>query len=204
MLISIDKRLAYLAMPKTGTTSVQAALARYCEVRFGDLPPRTRHSPRAKHMTMRAFERFMMPYLREIGAGDTETLCVIREPVDWLGSWYRFRSRPGFERTPKSTKGVSFAWFIEGYLAKPQPAYAKIGRMSGFVAGRSGKPAVTHMFRYDNLPEMVRFLEKRFGQEIELPKANVSPPADMQLPPALRARLETERAEDFELYARAT
>ncbi len=194
MLISIDKRLAFLAMPKTGTTSMEKALGRYCEIRFG-------RSPKTKHMTQRVFERFMMPYLRDIGAGDTETVCVIREPVDWLGSWYRFRSKPGFSRGPKSTKDVGFAAFIEGYLAKPQPEFSKIGRQSGFVAGKSGKPAVTHMFRYDNLPALVSFLDKRFGRELKLPKVNVSPPADMHLPPALRARLETERAEDFALYA---
>ena len=194
MLISIDKRLAFLAIPKTGTTSIEKTLGRHCEIRFG-------RSPRTKHMTLRVFERYMMPYLRSIGAGDTETVCVVREPVDWLGSWYRFRSRQGFSRGPKSTRGVSFAEFIEAHLASPSPAFASIGRQSGFVAGQSGKPAVTHMFRYDNLPGLVAFLGERFDKEFTLPKANVSPPADMQLPPTLRTRLETERAEDFALYA---
>ena len=69
-------------------------------------------SPRTKHMTMRVFERYMMPYLREIGAGDTETFCVIREPTDWLGSWYRYRSRlrPGLrfakEHQGRQLRGV--------------------------------------------------------------------------------------------------
>lgn len=194
MLISVDKRLGFLALPKTGTTSIETALEPHCEIRFG-------RAPKPKHMTMRAFERFMLPYLEHIGAGDTETVCVVREPVDWLGSWYRFRAKPGFARGPKSTRGISFAEFIEGYLARPQPAPSEVGRQSGFVAGRSGRPAVTHMFRYENLPALVGFLEQRFGRDIKLPKVNVSPPADMQLPPALRARLETERAEDFALYA---
>jgi hypothetical protein len=195
MLISIEKRLAYLAMPKTGTTSLQKALGQHCEIRFG-------RSPRAKHMSMRVFEEFMLPYLRQIGAGDTETFCVIREPVDWLGSWYRYRSRLKLNKAPRSTKGMSFETFVEGYLAKPQPEYAKVGRPTRFVAGMSGTPAVTHMFRYENIPGMVAFLETRFGERIRLPKANVSPRGgEMTLPPALRARLESERAEDFALYA---
>jgi Sulfotransferase family len=195
MLISIEKRLAYLAIPKTGTTAMHQALGKYCEIRFG-------RSPRTKHMNMRVFERFMMPYLREIGAGDTETVCVVREPVDWLGSWYRFRSKKGFQRSGKSTKDVSFEAFVEAYLDRPQPGFAKVGRIAGFVAGESGKPGVTHMFRYDNLPGMVRFLEERFGRDLRLPAANVSPPrTDAKLSPALMARLETERAEDFMIYA---
>jgi hypothetical protein len=49
---------------------------------------------------------------------------------------------------------------------------------------------------------MMRFLEERLGEEIRLPKANVSPSrGELQLPSALRARLETERAEDFAIYA---
>ncbi len=194
MLISINKRLAYLAMPKTGTTAIQTALGPHCEIRFG-------RSPRAKHMSMGVFEEFMMPYLREIGAGDTETFCVIREPVDWLGSWYRYRSRVKRDKAPRSTQGISFETFVEGYLAKRQPEYAKLGRPTRFVAGVSGKPAVTHMFRYENIPGLMTFLEKRFGKEIRLPKVNVSPNGEMTLPPALRARLEAERAEDFALYA---
>jgi hypothetical protein len=193
MLISVEKRLANLAMPKTGTTAVQQAIHKYCDIQFS-------RSPRTKHMTMRVFERFMMPYLREIGAGDTETFCVIREPVDWLGSWYRYRSRPGFS-SAKSTRGVSFAEFVEAYLTHPQPAFARIGGASRFVVGRSGMPAVTHMFRYDNMVGMVRFLEERFGRGIRLPKANVSPERDLELPSALRTRLETERAKDFSIYA---
>ena len=80
MLISIDKRLAFLAIPKTGTTSMHKALGQHCEIRL-------RGARRAtKHMSMRVFEEFMMPYLREIGAGVTETFCVVRELVDWLGA----------------------------------------------------------------------------------------------------------------------
>ena len=154
-------------------------------------------------MSMRVFEEFMMPYLREIGAGDTETFCVIREPVDWLGSWYRYRSRVKPDKAPEEHQGDQLRrTFVEGYLAKRQPEYAKVGRRTRFVAGMSGKPAVTHMFRYENIPGMVAFLEKRFGKTIRLPKVNVSPRGgEITLPPALRARLETERAEDFALYA---
>ena len=126
---------------------------------------------------------------------------MIREPVDWLGSWYRYRSRPGFDHARKSTQGVSFAEFVEGYLTSPSPSLPRSAGASRFVVGKSGKPAVTHMFRYENIPGMVRFLEERFGREIRLPKVNVSPKGNLELPSALRTRLETERAEDFAIYA---
>lgn len=196
MLISVDRRLAYLAVPKTASTSLEKTLAPRCEIRFVQ-------SPRVKHMTMRTFERFMLPYLRKIGLDEVETVCVIREPVDWLGSWYRYRSRPAIDASPRSTKGISFADFVAAYLEKSPPEFAKVGRMSRFVAGVSGTPAVDHMFRYDNLPALADFLGKRFKTEINLPNANVSPRGELELPTALRARLEIELAEDFALYANA-
>jgi hypothetical protein len=193
MLISTRHQLAYLALPKTGTSSLEAALAPLCDIRFVG-------SPRAKHMTMSTFERYMLPYLHRIGLEKVETVCVIREPLDWLGSWYRYNSRRRIRREPRSTRDISFAQFIEGYLADPQPPYARFGRPSRFVSGRSGR--VTHLYRYEDLPELVRFLGDRFETRLELPNLKVSPPrGDLELPPALRRRLEEERAEDFELYA---
>ncbi len=126
-------------------------------------------------MTMRVFERFddalsardrgrrHRDVLRDPGARRlARKLVSLSQPV-----------RPG--SFPEEHQGVGFAEFVEAYLARPQPAYAKIGGASRFVVGKSGKPAVTHMFRYDNIPGMMRFLEERLGEEIRLPKANVSP-----------------------------
>jgi hypothetical protein len=152
-------------------------------------------------MTLQTFERFVRPYLEALGAGDTETLCVIREPVDWLGSWYRYRGRAALDGHPNSTKDLSFAEFVEAYLNKPTPPFARVGRISRFVAGASGGPGVTHMFRYENLAGVTRFLSDRFETAIVLPRVNVSSRARLDLPAALRARLETELSEDFALYA---
>ena len=194
MLISTRHRLAYLALPKTGTSSLEAALAPLCDIRFVG-------SPRVKHMTLRTFERFMLPYLSRIGVERVETVCVIREPLDWLGSWYRYNGRHAIRKEPRSTRGVSFAAFVEGWLADPQPPYATLGRPSRFVAGRDGAPAVTHLYRYEDLPALVRFLGARFGTALELPALKTSRRAALELPPALRRRLEDERAEEFALYA---
>jgi hypothetical protein len=194
MLVSVSRRLAYLAMPKTGTQSLERVLTPLCDIRYGGLP-------RVKHMTLQTFERFVRPYLEALGAGDTETLCVIREPVDWLGSWYRYRGRAALDGHPNSTRDVSFAEFVEAYLRRPTPPFARVGRISRFVAGASGGPGVTHMFRYENLAGVTRFLSDRFETGIVLPRVNVSSRARLELPAALRARVERELSEDFALYA---
>jgi hypothetical protein len=96
---------------------------------------------------------------------------------------------------------MSFAEFVEAYLRRPTPPFARVGRISRFVAGASGGPGVTHMFRYENLAGVTRFLSDRFETRIVLPRVNVSTRAPLELPAALRARLETELSEDFALYA---
>lgn len=194
MLISIDRRLAYLAMPKTGTTALEQVLTPLCDIRYGG-------PPRVKHMSMKAFQRYMRPYLtKKLGIRNVETLCVVREPADWLGSWYRYRQRKK-ARTATDTRAMSFAAFVEAYLATPQPSFAKLGGNAKFTTGFKGK-TVTHLFRYESMPAVEAFLSERFGQAITLPRVNVSPRGeDLVLPPALRARLESERAADFAVYA---
>jgi len=194
MLVSIRRRLAYIAIPKTGTQALESVLAPKCDLVFAGMP-------QARHMNMKTYERFVLPYLESLDAGDTETFCVVRAPVDWLGSWYRYRRREGLKKAHKRTTDISFAEFVEAYLERKPPPYAKMRPMSSFVVGSSGKPAVTHMFRYEELGAMTDFLSKRFRGRIELPRINVSPPGELTLPPALLARLESERPADFELYA---
>jgi hypothetical protein len=57
------------------------------------------------------------------------------------------------------------------------------------------------MFRYENLAGVTRFLSDRFETGIVLPRVNVSSRARLELPAALRARVERELSEDFALYA---
>jgi hypothetical protein len=194
MLISVSRQLAVLAMPKTGTTAIEQGLAPLCEISFKDRPD-------IKHMNLRAFQKYMLPYLQTIGSADIETFCVVREPIDWLSSWYRYRSRPALDGSPRSTNGISFAEFIEGYLERPQKRFANVGYVSHFLRPCHNKPNITHLFRYDSMDRISSFLTARFKKEVKLAKVNVSPPMELSLPKSLKTRLEVERAKDFAIYA---
>jgi hypothetical protein len=194
MMIFPRQKLVLLALPKTGTTAVEAALEPLADIRVGG-------APALKHTTLRKYRRFVRPYLAAAGIRRLETACVLREPVAWLRSWHAYRQRPNLEGKANSTAGISFPEFVEAYLSDPQPGFAQVGFPSRFVAGQDGRPGVDHLFRYEDLAAFKTFLEARFEREIELPRLNVSPPREEEpLPPALMARLERERAEDFELY----
>ena len=183
-------------MPKTGTTAVESVLAPQCDMVFaGD--------PRVKHMTHRRFARYIVPYLVEMGADDVETACLIREPEDWLRSWYCYRGRPALDGHVNSTADLSFSAFVAAYMQTPRPRFAQVGRQARFVSDTDGMLAVKHLFKYENFAAYTAFLEDRFGTRIALPRVNVSPERDAPLDPALRRELQDMLADEYAFHAGA-
>jgi len=195
MLLFWKAKLVLLAVPKTGTTALEAALLAHADTAI--LNP-----PEKKHLTARRWRNQLAPFFENRGTRQIETMAIIREPRDWLGSWYRYRARPEISGSASSTAGMDFAQFVTGWLSDPEPEYARVGRQSRFVANADGKIIVDHLFRYEDLDQAVGFLQQRLGVTLDLGRRNISPRADLSLPPALEARLQREAAADFDLWAR--
>jgi hypothetical protein len=191
MLVFWDQRLAFLATPKTGSTAIAAALE---SLAAGSI----QRPPLLKHTTVRRFRRFVGPYL-ETASNDQFTLvALMREPRDWLGSWYRYRQRE--ETDPaKSTAGISFDDFVRAWCSDPKPKWADVGSQALFLRPRQGK-GVDRLFRYEEIDRFVDFLEDRLGCEVILPRLNVSPVGATDLTPETEALLRDVAAEDFQLY----
>jgi hypothetical protein len=122
----------------------------------------------------------------------------MREPRDWLGSWYRFRQREGTDPA-NSTAGMSFDEFVRDWCKDPRPAHADVGSQERFLRPRQGQ-GVDRLFRYEEIGTFVHFLEDRLDCEIILPRLNVSPPGQTDLSPETEALLHEVAAADFALY----
>jgi Sulfotransferase family len=195
MLVFWEQRLAFLATPKTGSTAIAAALESLASVSI-------QRPPLLKHTTVHRYRRFIGPYL-EAASKDTFTLvALMREPTDWLGSWYRFRQREETEPA-KSTRDMSFDDFVRAWCQDPRPDFADVGSQGKFLRPRQGV-GVDRLFRYEAIGTFVQFLEDRLGCEILLPRLNVSPEGATELSPATAALLRATAVEDFELYATLT
>lgn len=192
MLVFWDQRLAFLATPKTGSTAIESALESLAALAI--LRP-----PELKHTTVRRFHRFVGPYLQAASGAEFTLVALMREPRDWLGSWYRYRQREDIVNPGKSTRGISFDAFVTAYCAEDQPEYAAVGSQSQFLLPRNGR-GVDRLFRYEQIETFIDFLEDRLGCEIILPRLNVSPQAQMDLSPKTEARLRSHAARDFEIY----
>ena len=195
MLVFWEQRLAFLATPKTGSTAIAAALESLAAVSI-------QRPPLLKHTTVHRYRRFIGPFLEAASKDAFAVVALMREPKDWLGSWYRFRQREETD-AGKSTRSISFDDFVRAWCQDPRPDFADVGSQARFLRPRQGV-GVDRLFRYEEIGTFVHFLEERLGCEILLPRLNVSPAGATELSPATEALLREVAAEDFALYATLT
>lgn len=196
MLIFWKKNLTLLSVPKTGTTALEAALKPHADIIFSA-------PPELKHLPLYRYNRFMEKMFDAALGKTPETVAVIREPISWLGSWYRYRQRDELAGNPNSTKGVSFDGFVQEYLkGKPEP-FAVVGSQSKFLSGQTEQQQVDHLFRYEDMNSVIQFFQNRLGAAIDLPWLNKSTNRDLVLSKGVENRLRKKRAEDFALYEKA-
>lgn len=193
MLVFYKERLAFLSVPKTGTTAYETALRDRADIVISD-PPELKHAP------VYRYNRFFRPMFEKVCKAEMETLAVMREPISWLGSWYRYRRRPFMEGKPNATHGISFDEFVDAYLKGDKPGFANVGSQAKFLEPRPNGLRVTHLFRYEAPEKLTRFLEARLGMRIDTARENVSPAMELELSPKTEARYRRKCAEEFELY----
>lgn len=188
MLAAPKHGFIYLAMPKTGSTAVEEALAPHAQMVL-------KGPPHIKHVRPTRFERELAPFLDASGfpRGGYQTICVVREPVDWLASWWRYRSRPALaERSPdRYTGDMTFSEFAHGVM----DGQIRMGRQARFLSG-----GVDVLFPYEHMDTLLAWVSERVGREVALGTRNVSPPKDPDVDHELRSRLESHYETDFELW----
>ena len=193
MLVFWKEKLVFLAVPKTGTTAIEGALAPKAALVL-------REPPILKHATVQRYKRILQPMMDITKEPEFDTFAVVRDPVDWLGSWFRYRNRDDLVGKPNSTRGRSFDDFASAYMADPQPGFAAVGSQAKFLRAPDGTVGVTHLFRYEARPKLIRFLEDRLSIQISLNRLNVSPPADVTLSPDVAKALRQKCAAEFDVW----
>ncbi|PIE16722.1 MAG: gamma-glutamyl kinase [Rhodobacterales bacterium] len=196
MLVFSKAKLVLLATPKTGSTALHDFLAPHADV--AALNP-----PGMKHMPAYRYQRFFVPLLAACGLKNLHTMAFIREPVDWLSSWYRYRSRPALIGHKNSTAEMDFDSFVRAYMQEERPPYADVGSQFVFLSGLDGESGVNHLFRYEEMDGAVAFLSRRLGIEIALEQKNVSPQRPAELSPETREQLQDHLAHEFNLWQQA-
>ena len=193
MIVFFKERLAFLSVPKTGTTAYETALAPRADMVISE-PPMLKHAP------VYRYNRFIRPMFLKVCDAELELMAVMREPVSWLGSWYRYRRRPFMQGKPNATFDVSFDEFVLAYMKGKKPGFADVGSQSNFMASQPNGTGITHYFKYENQDRLKSFLEDRLDVKLDLKSENVSPRMDLHLSQDVEQRLKRKFEQEFELY----
>lgn len=185
----------FLATPKAGSTAVETSLE--------PLAAFSIQRPAAmKHLSAAEYRSSFGPLLDSRAGSPFSTVALMREPVSWLQSWYRFVQRDDHDDPDHPLAALSFETFVRDYLSDNPPAHARVGRQSDFLTDGAGQVLVDRLFRYKDMDAFVHYLEELLDCEVTLPRVNVPPAADVRLSEEAQALLRARMATDFALYDR--
>jgi hypothetical protein len=193
MLVFWAENLVLLAVPKTGSTALEGALAPRASMVLRD-PPHLKHAPCYR------YKRFLRPFFVQAGGKTPELMAIVRHPVDWLGSWYRYRHRDDLLGHENSTRGISFDDFVVEYCKGDPAPFAAVGSQDKFLRINDGEIGVQHLFKYEAWDQVTAFLETRLAVTLALKQINVSPRMDLTLSDDVRAHLHDKRAAEFDIW----
>ena len=191
MLIFLSKKITFLATPKTGTTAVELALKPRAEIVF---------SRNRKHITALRYARKIAPFLEDTFHVRPASVAVMREPVDQIRSWYKYRSQSRLDGTKLSTKDITFEQFVREVISPSPPERARIGRQFNFLTDGRSDVMADHIFAYEHQESFLLFMSEKLEHPVEPAARNISPKVDAPLGAETLAMLKDARAEDFILY----
>jgi len=191
MVISESKRFIFLAVPKTGTSSIEHALRAYRSPVTAEFN---------KHATCSRLRREL-----PVGVWDAYyKFAFVRNPYDRMQSWYYYRQRKelaaaNHPRHHLYTGNLSFDEFILSFAKKELML-----RQADFIAPRGGGVQVDFVGKYECLEQDFQ----RICAHLQLPaltlprvRASMNMDADVNLwSSATRAVINEYFAEDFTLF----
>lgn len=197
MLIGVKHRFVFVANSKTASTSIEQALANHAEILRGG-------SPQRKHITLRdALVEYAFLFERE--GFEPETFFrfgVIRDPKDWIGSWFRYRR--GNKVASPLPKGMDFPafWARNDWTRHWPDGRPRLQR--DFFTDAAGAPIVDYLIPYDRLAEGFAEVTAHLGLTVALGKANVSTEKaeSLDIPAKIEAEIRAHYAQDYALIDR--
>ncbi|SNS72011.1 sulfotransferase family 2 domain-containing protein [Tropicimonas sediminicola] len=197
MQIAVRNRFVFVANSKAASTSLEKALSPHAEIQRSGRPSR-------KHIHMSKLLEVYDFLFEQPGYGP-ETFfkfAVMREPMEWIASWYRYRS--GNDVGSAIDGKMTFADFWERNDWNITRKDGTRNLQSHFMCDDAGKPLVDFIIRYDRLATEFPEICKGLRLKVELPELNVSRigRGDSVIPEELRTEVSDHFAEDYALYDR--
>ena len=192
-MVFYKANLAFLSVPKTGSSAYETALRTHADVVISD-PPLLKHAP------VYRYNRFIRPMFLKVCDTELELMAVMREPISWLGSWWRYRQRDFMKDKRNATHQISFDDFVLAYMKGQKPGFADVGSQFNFLKRQPNGTGVSHLFRYEHPTRLNEFLSDRLRIEFTLGRENESPVLPMGLSADVENRFRRKFEHEFALY----
>lgn len=205
MIFLHHAKLVILSQPKTGSTAIDRALSPRASMLI-------KSPPRMKHLTYGTFMETLAPWIKSnagLGRKEYEVWAIMREPIDWMGSWYRYRTRTvkAHNRdalpTEKSTRDMSFEDFmLEACKDESEKApFARLGKPYGVSQNGPETIGVDRLFPYEDLSGFHALIEKKTGEPLITERLNASPERELELSKETEAKVRERFAFSFDLHS---
>ncbi len=191
MLLSLSRKFIFVANVKSASTSIEAALAEFAEVRV-------RKTEFGKHNGLSAISSDYPWVRRYVPFEEFFVFGVMRDPVDHLLSLYNAHSREDLKGSAMPTRGMPFDKFMDVWRKdnwQPEPQHWRFH-------DKHGRFKMSHIIDYDRLTAEFNAVCAHLGLgELRLKHLNTSPETlkRSDLTAAQTARIEREYAKDYEV-----
>jgi Sulfotransferase family len=196
MQIGFGKKFIFVANTKTASTSIESALIRYADiVRTGD--------PRRKHTSLyEAIRSYPIVFRNQHHAPEAYfKFGVMRDPIDWIGSWYRYRS--GNRVESPLPQDMSFADFWKQADWNIRYANGQKHLQRDMFCASDGTLLADVIIPYAQVSEVFHEICQILKIDCPLPRHNVSRRTNTGwIPDNLRDEMRDYYAEDYALYNR--
>jgi len=174
------ENISFVAVPKTATIAIEKAFSPYAR----SYTPHT-HEP--------------VDVVKRDGGQDC--LGLIRNPHDWIKSYYLYLKHSPYFYSASSAWGIgkkTFEEFVgrfcDGHHLWPEPL-----RLQSMYLLRNGV-STDFIYRFENLLNAVAHIGAACGQMPKMSRHNVSPECDVILSKKMAYLFEDAASEDFDLY----
>ena len=179
-MLVFPQGLILLSVPKTGSTSLEAAFAPHALVAVTSIAcGREVSGNTARHKW-----------------GPAEVWGVIRDPFDWVRSWYQYRCTMEFAGTSRFALGRTFEQFVDRWAGGERMQGNLLDLQSDFLAGAD------RVYTFEALGVLAKDLGARLGATVALPRLNVSPQQTAYMSDKTADKIRFKAAKDFEIYER--
>ena len=184
-LISDSARFVFVHIPKTGGTSVRAALANHATDRYFERSPVTKH--------LRARE--VLSQHPSVPFDDYFTFAIARNPYDLLVSFWTYKMENPFHPDYVNVARLgSFTAWAEQHVRQPGMA------QTCFTHDETGNQLVDDVGRFEDLGSDFATIAAKLGGDVgELRHENASSrrPSDDMITPQLREIVADAWSDDF-------